>query len=135
MISIHDNNVYAIDIQCKEKAIILHTEFREGKLTEYVDVVFSGVTAHHFYHVLDGNILFDITESPPQNFYEENKKYLQEFSRYGLPINCDSSKIFEEQIKKENLRIFEINPTYGLSGWVIAENLEYLDGREEPEKA
>lgn len=135
MISIHDNNVFAIDIRCKERVIILHTEFREGRPPEYVDVVFSGVTAHHFNHVLDGNILFDITESPPQAFYEENKKYLREFRRYGLPINCDNSKIFEEQILKENLRIFEINPSYGLFGWVIAANLEYLNGGKEPEKA
>ena len=86
MISIHDNNVFAIDIRCEEKVIVLHTEFREGTLPECVDVVFSGVVAHRFDHVLDGNILLEITESQPGAFYEENSSYLREFQKYGLPI-------------------------------------------------
>ncbi len=135
MISIHDNNVFAIDIRCNEKVIVLHTEFREAKPPEYVDVVFSGVVAHHFNHVLDGNILFDITESPPQTFYDENKEYFREFSRYGLDINCDDSEAFVEQVIQKNLRIFEINPSYGLSGWVIAENMEYVERSVGSDKA
>jgi hypothetical protein len=135
MISVHDNNVFAIDIRCEEKVIVLHTEFREGTPPEYVDVVFSGVVAHHFNHVLDGNILFDTTEETPQTFYEENKKYLREFRRYGLPINCDDSKAFVEQIIQQNLRIFEINPSYGLFGWVIAAKMEYVESNAGPDKA
>ena len=127
MISIHDNNVFAIDIRCEEKVIVLHTEFREGTPPEYVDVVFSGVVAHHFNHVLDGNILLDITEWQPRAFYEENSRYLLEFQKYGLPIDCGNSETFVEHFIQANLRVFIIYASYGMSGWVIAENLEYVE--------
>ena len=69
MKSIHDNNIYAISIRCEEKIIILHTEYYEIDPPEYTDILFENAILHHFEHTREGNILLDIEEENPDDFY------------------------------------------------------------------
>lgn len=62
MISVHDNFIYAYCVDCENRRIVLHTRFPNDPATEFTDVIFTGVIAHHFEHVLAHNFLFDITE-------------------------------------------------------------------------
>jgi hypothetical protein len=64
MISVHDNHVYGCSLDFENHRITLHTYFRDKSPHEYTDIVFFGVVAHRFEHVLSGNILFDVTEVP-----------------------------------------------------------------------
>jgi hypothetical protein len=44
----------------------LHTVFRDREPHEFTDIIFHDVMAHHFEHVLPGNILFDVEEADVQ---------------------------------------------------------------------
>ena len=63
--SVHDNHVYSYKVDCEHKTLILHTAFRDKEAPEFTDIVFNIVLAHHFEHVLPGNILFDVEEIDP----------------------------------------------------------------------
>ena len=62
--SVHDNIVYAYKVDCRHRLIVLHTAYRDREPQEFTDIVFKDVIAHHFEHVLQENILFDIEEAP-----------------------------------------------------------------------
>ena len=126
MKSLHDNNIYSIEIRCEKKTILLHTEFLEGEVPEYTDVIFNDVIWHQFQHILEGNILFDIEEWPPDNFFKEYKETLNTISRYGFPLDFNTVQEFCDVLSKKNMKIFIINSSYGLSGWLIAENMKLL---------
>ena len=126
MKSLHDNNIYSIEIRCEKKTILLHTEFLEGEVPEYTDVIFNDVIWHQFQHILEGNILFDIEEWPPDNFFKEYKETLNTISRYGFPLDFNTGQEFCDVLSKKNMKIFVINSSYGLSGWLIAENMKLL---------
>jgi hypothetical protein len=127
MRSIHDNNVYAIDIRCEDKEIILRTEFLEKDLPEYTDVIFKNAIAHHFEHIWQGNILLDIEELDPQDFYSDYELELKNARKYGLPISVETADAFKVDVEEGGLKIYGIDPSYGFSGWVICSDIEYLD--------
>lgn len=126
MITVHDNNVYAINIRCEDKEIILHTEFLEKDPPEYIDIIFKNVIAHHFKHIWPGNILLNIKELDPDDFYSEYERDLKTARKFGLPISVESADIFKTGINENGLQIYGIDPSYGLSGWVISSGVAYL---------
>jgi hypothetical protein len=83
MLSIHDNNVYAYFVDCANRRVVLHTSFRDREPHEFTDVIFSGVVAQFFEHVLPGNILFGIEEEDPKSLVEQCAELFQESWRHG----------------------------------------------------
>jgi hypothetical protein len=127
MRSIHDNNIYSLEVRCEQECIVLHTEFLVGESPEFTDIEFNGVKGHHFENVLEGNILFGIEESTSEEFYKENTATLEAYGRFGLPLSVKTKQEFVEDISKNNLKIFVISSSYGLTGWVISEGMELLE--------
>ena len=119
MRSIHDNNVFAINIHCEKKKIILHTEYYEGEDPEYTDVVFVNAIAHFFEHIWKGNILYGIEEFNPIDFYNDYESRLRFEHKYGFPISIESADIFSSEMHDKNLKTYIIDSSYGMSGWVI----------------
>jgi hypothetical protein len=86
MLSIHDNNVYAYVVDCEHDRLILHTSFLDSEIREFTDVVFTGVVAHFFEHVLPGNILFAIEQVELKSVIETYAELFKESWRYGWPL-------------------------------------------------
>jgi hypothetical protein len=125
-LSIHDNVVYAYTVDCEGRRLVLHTAFRDGEPIEYTDVVFRDVLAHHFEHVLAGNILFGIEESEIAMLVQENKDLFANSWRYGWPpveYNGDLNGLVDA-LRTVSTRAFTIESSYGLSGWVLASGYE-----------
>ena len=125
MRSIHDNNIYRISIGCENKRIILHTEYSAIDPPEYTDVVFNNVICHHFEHIWEGNILLDIEDVDTNAFYTDYESWLKSEEKYGFPVSVSSIDKFESEISSKGLKIYIINPSYGMWGWVICSNVEY----------
>ena len=123
MRSIHDNNIYSIEIRCEENIIILHTNFLEEDASEHTDVIFSGVMGHRFENVLEGNLIIDIEEWEPEKFYIAFETALQTYCRYGFPLIFSNSEGFCIAMLQKKLKAFVIDSSYGLFGWVIANNM------------
>jgi hypothetical protein len=135
MRSIHDNNVYSYVVDCERKRIVLHTSFAERELHEFTDVVFSGVVAHYFEHVLQGNILFAIDEADIESIVTEYADLFEKSWRYGWPLQSVEYKgdvdFLVGWLRQHSVRAFKIDSSYGISGWVLATNYELIE-RDKP---
>jgi hypothetical protein len=133
--SVHDNNVYAYAVECERRRIVLYTEYRDGGVEEYTDVIFTSVVAHHFECVLPGNILFDIKEVEPEEIVGHSADVFTRQKNYGWPaIEYGDPQDLASILKQQGIRGFEIGSSYGLSGWVLATRMEVAErtARMEP---
>lgn len=123
IISIHDDIVYAYSVDCENRRIALHTRFANGSRTEYTDVIFTGVIAHHFKHVLAHNILFDVTEIPVRGIVTDAAALLAAGKSYCWPdgIEYRDAEELIRILEGRGARGFEVSASYGMSGWVIAD--------------
>ncbi len=122
--SIHDNNVYAYLVQCEQKRIVLHSEYKDGPSIEFTDVIFSGVVAHHFENVLNGNILFDITEVEIEQIVQRWADLFARRKNYAWPVVYDTPEELISFLNLQRIKGFEIGSSFGMTGWVLAENME-----------
>lgn len=126
--------MYGYTVDCDERRLVLHTAFRNHEPSEFTDVVFREVIAHHFEHVLPGNILFDIEEPDVAEFVQRNAEVFADSWRFGWPpvtYGGDLSRL-TEALKSASVRAYLIGSSYGLSGWVLAGSCQRVrrDGRE-----
>jgi hypothetical protein len=125
-LSVHDNLLVSYKVQCGKRIITLHTEYQvDGKPTEFTDVVFEGVQAYHFENDAFGNIIFEVTDIPTEQFLDRYGAELSEMNRMaGVPGNwvksLDSAPAY---LREQGIKGFELASTLGLSGWVLAKEL------------
>jgi len=80
-VSIHDNQLVSYEVHCEKRTITLRTEFRENKPTEFTNVAFEGVQGYHFENDAFGNIIFDVTNIPAEQFLKEYGAEISELYR------------------------------------------------------
>jgi hypothetical protein len=126
VISVHDNSVYACVLDCENRRITVHTAFRDREPHEFTDIVFHGVCAHYFEHMLPGNILFDVSEIEIDELVSENAALLAASWRYAWPpIEYRGDlDVLSAALKNTSLRAYSMSSSYGLSGWVLAMECE-----------
>lgn len=126
MISIHDNNIYGVSLNCEHLRLTLHTEFTDRTPFEYTDVVFRDIVAHHIEHALSGNILFDVIEVAPEKIVTEAADLFNTSWKYGWPsIEYKGDlKVLATELQLHGICGFEISSSYGLGGWVFAKGCE-----------
>jgi len=126
--TVHDNNVFAVTIECERGQRRLHTSYPTREPSERTDVVFKGVIAHQFQHMLPGNILFGIEEEDVESVVRENAELFQTSWRYGWPpieYRADLRRL-EEDLRVDGVRAFWISSPYGLTGWVLARECQFV---------
>jgi hypothetical protein len=124
--SVHDNFVYGYSVDCEGRLLVLHTAYRDRKPHELTDVIFRDVVAHHFEHVLPGNILLDIEEADVAAVVRDNARQLADSWRHGWPpveYRGDLDALVTA-LKASGVRGYVILSSYGLSGWVFAGSCE-----------
>jgi hypothetical protein len=123
---VHDNFVYAYFVDCEQQRIVLHTSYRDKEPIEFTDVVFNGVLAHSFEHVLPGNILLDVREVSIETMVQEYAESFRESWRWGWPpIDYKGDlDVLQNRLHETSIRAYDIDSSYGLAGWVLALNCE-----------
>jgi hypothetical protein len=124
--SVHDNFIYAYQVDCEGRRIILHTAFRDREPVEFTDIVFKDVIAHHFQRVLPSNILFDVEEVGLSELIADNADIFTDTWRHGWPPLAYGGDLHELELalKSMSIRAFSISSSYGMSGWVLAGSSE-----------
>jgi len=122
-ISIHDNRIISYEVDCQDRRINLHTQFEHSEPTEHTDAIFKGVLAYHFAHDNFSNILFNIDEIAIDKLIKKYQYLFDEGSKYAWPGPWNESiNTCVQHFQSNNARAFELNSSYGLYGWVIAES-------------
>jgi hypothetical protein len=125
MLSLHDNNVYGYEVDCEHRRIVLHTEYEHVDPIEFIDVVFIDVLAHSFEAVLEGNILFDIEQVDQAAIVNTHAEVFRESWRvHGWPSleYRGDLNLLVNLLREQSFLAYEIQSSYGMTGWVFAKD-------------
>lgn len=117
---LHDNRVLRYGIDFEAHTLHMDTKTEAGKI---VSVHFSGLLAHWFDHVIQNNILFGMDEITISVFFEQYKERLDKSLLYGFPACCTIEQL-QEKMVRERVRVFVIDSSLGLCGFVLAQEVE-----------
>lgn len=132
---LHDNEIIKYDVNINKKRIILETIWsHDGSITEFTDVYFNSVEAHYFIDTnMHQNVLSDITEQSLELAWKYNKQEFERGWKYGAILFLKSNPIehpneakneFINYLSEYDYHFFEINSSYGLSGWIISKSMD-----------
>ena len=118
--NLHDNRIlrYCADFECHT----LHT-VTLSETGESISVRFTGLLAHWFENVVQDNILFGMDEITVDGFFEQYKDLLGGTISYGFPACCSIEEL-RERMEREKIRVFVIDSSLGLCGFVLAQEVE-----------
>jgi hypothetical protein len=123
--SIHDHSLIEYRVNLSERQVTLITLPEQARSQPGMDpvvTVFDGLEGHHFERVSSGVIFSDIFELPLPAFLQEHQDEFTEGHRLvGAPGWWQGSVLAAEvYLKSRGARAFEIDSSYGFSGWVLA---------------
>lgn len=119
---IHDSLLVAYSANSDTQELILSLQPHHGSAPAPFSVVFSGVAAHCFEAPLLPAILFGITSEPADVLLSEQWPSIERgFKACGWPGPWADTLANATQFAKASaLQAFQIESSYGLSGWVLA---------------
>ena len=117
---LHDNRVLCYCADFEAHSLHMDTQTESG---EKVSVHFTGLLAHWFKNVIQDNILFDMEEITLEGFFQQYKDFLNESLRFGFPACCSTGEL-RERMEREHIRVFVIDSSLGLCGFVLAQEVE-----------
>ena len=117
---LHDNRVLRYCADFEAHTLHMETQTEAG---EKVSVRFTGLLAHWFENVIQDNILFGMDEIGVDGFFELYKELLDRTISYGFPACCSLQEL-KERMNQEKIRVFVIDASLGLCGFVLAQEVE-----------
>lgn len=117
---LHDNKVLRYCADFEAHTLHMDTQTETG---EKVSVHFTGLLAHWFENVVQDNILFGMDEITLDGFFEQYKDLLGGTISYGFPACCSIEEL-RERMDREHIRVFVIDSSLGLRGFVLAQEVE-----------
>ena len=114
---LHDNRVLRYCADFEAHSLHMDTQTEAG---ENVSVRFTGLLAHWFENVIQDNILFGMDEITADVFFKQYKEMLDRTVSYGFPACCSIEEL-RERMDREHIRVFVIDSSLGLCGFVLAQ--------------
>lgn len=118
--NLHDNRVLRCCADFEAHALHMDTQTEGG---ETVSVHFTGLLAHWFENMVQDNILFGMDEITIDGFFEQYRELLDGTIPYGFPACCGIEEL-RERMEREKIRVFVIDSSLGLCGFVLAQEVE-----------
>ncbi len=126
--SVHDNHLFAYEVDSRSQRIILRTEYAYGEEPfERTDVIFEGVIDHYFRNTVLPSIVFDVDEGDPQLLIARDKEVIDMGHKIGGWPSFWKNTVEEmvSAISDRDCRIYEISSSFGLDGWVVARSCDF----------
>ena len=117
---LHDNRVLRYCADFEAHTLHMDTQTEAGKT---VSVHFTGLLAHWFENMVQDNILFGMDEIGVDGFFEQYNDLLDGTIPYGFPACCSTEEL-RERMNQEKIRVFVIDSSLGLCGFVLAQEVE-----------
>jgi hypothetical protein len=131
--SVHDNHLYAYEVDSRAQRIILRTKYSyDQEPFETTDVIFEGVLDHYFRDTVFPSIISDVNETDPLRLITAHKEVIDQGHQSGGWPSFWKSTVEEmvASITDAGYKTFEISSSYGLDGWVVARSCELRSGSE-----
>ncbi len=131
--SVHDNQLYAYQVDSRAQRIILRTEYAYGEEPfEQTDVIFEGVLDHYFRNPVLPSIVLDVEEADAQGLITRNKAVIDQGHKTGgwPSFWKDTVEGMVSAISEAGCKTFEISTSYGLDGWVVAKSCAFQPSAE-----
>ncbi len=127
MASIHDSLLTGYTVDGHGRTMIFHTEQHAGGGEQFIDVRFRGVVAYHFEGDCLHNIVGEFYEVLPEQIVGDGLAFAERNSLYGWPVGWDRrEETASDFLRRIGARVFELETSYGMWGWVAAESIEYI---------
>lgn len=120
---VHDNIIKAYQVDFENETLIFKTQYETQEKT---DVIFMGYLAHTFCCEMKNNIIFDIEEHPLNDFFEDEQKTLEKQKNSALPVMYDTINDLLNYLQINKYKAFFISSSLGLSGWVLAKQMNII---------
>jgi hypothetical protein len=128
-LTVHDNWLISYEVQCEARTIVLRTKNpAKNEPTKLINVVFEGVQGYRFENDAFGSIILDLETMPVERFLKEYGAEISESYRMaGSPGpwagNLEAAPAY---FGGQGVRAFVLSSSYGLSGWVLAQEISIL---------
>ena len=130
MSSLHDSLLTGYTVDGTARTVVLRTEPHQGDGIS-AEVKFSGVVAYHFEGDCLQNIIFEITEVPPESVVGDGAAAEERFRQRGWPRGWEPGREDLAQfLRRQGCRCFELSSSYGISGWIAAREMDVLRADE-----
>lgn len=115
-------------VESEQKRIRFSTVYyRDPAPDEHTDVVFEGVLAYYFENDTLGTIIFDIEETSAEQIYDDNAGLFERLKNYGWPaLQYKSKDDLLARLQSEGYRAFGIASSYGMTGFVLANQMRFV---------
>ena len=126
MKSIHDSLLTGYVVDGRERSVTLHTEPHPGGGDAFIDVVFRGVVAYHFEADCFENIVSEIIQVDPGRVVGDGAGFAERHRMCGWPPEWNPSvETAELFLVRAGARVFELQCSYGMAGWIAAKSIQY----------
>jgi hypothetical protein len=122
---LHDNKIKSYFVDFTEGILKMETSWYDKENTT---IEFSDLLAHKFNNVINSNIIYGLYQTTIQSYIDEESETLSEELQFGFPSmkprNCNELK---QKLEEEKYKVFYIDSSLGLSGYVIAKDINIIN--------
>lgn len=121
---VHDNIIQSYLVDFTNNTLKINTSWEDKENTV---IEFTGLLAHKFENVILTNIIFGMYQMTIKSFIEEEKENLLKSLDFGYPsMNSRNYSELIKELENEKYKIFYIDSTLGLNGYVIAKDINFI---------
>ncbi len=123
---VHDSEIVAYSVDSRTEELVLTLAPGTGSARQEFIILFRGVAAHQFEYPLIPSIVLDLVEIPAAELLSRMWPKLAEgHHQCGWPGSWATS--LEAAVNYCNSKVlkgYELEQSYGMSGWVLAQSVE-----------
>jgi hypothetical protein len=124
MAEIHDNTIKSYFVDLENRRIIFNTEFCGKNIFEKTTIAFNNVMGHLFTNESKNSIIFDIVQYSVNDYLNKYDDILEDKDDYDFQFRYNTDEELVIKLNENNQKYFEILSSYGLYGWIMAEEMK-----------
>jgi len=126
---VHDSEIVAYSVDSRTEELVLTMAPGTGSARQEFIILFCGVAAHQFEHPQIPSIVLDLVEIQAADLLSRKWPKLVEGHRQcGWPGPWATSlEAAVNYCNSRELKGYELEQSYGMSGWVLAQSVECVE--------
>ena len=128
--TLHDYEIHGYRVDSEARSITFTMYPPKGQPQAPSQLVFSQVEGYLVQHDLGRNIILSVEEQALDHFLADHEATFADESKWGWPLFWKGSRERTAQfVSSKGCRVWGISSSYGLSGWVVAREAQWSNGK------